>query len=321
MKKALITGITGQDGSYLAELLLEKGYEVHGIVRRASTINTWRIDHLIYNEKIYNKKLFLHHGDITDISSITDILKKTEPDEFYNLAAQSHVKVSFEIPIVTAEIDALGTLKIIEAIKALGLMEKVKFYQASTSELYGKVQSIPQDENTPFYPRSPYGVAKQYSFWIIKNWREAYNFFGSNGILFNHESERRGLTFVTRKITLGLARIKAGIQNKLVLGNLDAKRDWGYAPEYVEGMWRILQQEKADDYVLATGETHTVREFIENSAAILDMDIVWEGNGVQERGIDKTTGKEIIVVSEKYYRPTEVDILVGNPVKAEKELE
>lgn len=319
-KQALITGITGQDGSYLAELLLSKGYQVHGIVRRASTINTWRIDHLIYDEKIYNKDLFLHHGDITDISSINHILKKVKPDEFYNLAAQSHVMVSFEIPIVTAEIDALGTLKILESIKSLGLSESLKFYQASTSELYGRVQEIPQNENTPFYPRSPYGVAKLYSYWIMKNFREAYDLYACNGILFNHESERRGITFVTRKITLGLAKIKLGKAKQLVLGNLDAKRDWGYAPEYVDGMWRMLQQEKPDDYVLATGETHTVREFVEKSANILELEIEWKGKGSKEVGLYKKTGKQIISIAPRYYRPTEVDVLIGDPEKAEKEL-
>jgi GDPmannose 4,6-dehydratase len=287
MKKALITGITGQDGSYLSELLLDKNYEVHGLVRRASSINTWRIDHLINDQNIYNKKLFLHHGDITDISSITDILKKFIPDEFYNLAAQSHVRVSFEIPIVTSEIDALGTLKILEAIKILSLEKKVKFYQASTSELYGNVQEIPQKETTPFYPRSPYGVAKLYSYWIIKNFREGYNLFASNGILFNHESERRGLTFVTRKISLGLARIALKKQKYLSLGNIDSKRDWGYAPEYVEGMWRMLQREKPEDYVLATGETHTIREFIEKAAMLLGMEIEWSGRDTEETGRKK----------------------------------
>jgi GDPmannose 4,6-dehydratase len=319
-KKALITGITGQDGSYLAELLLKKGYEVHGLVRRASSINTWRIDHLIEDDKIYRKKLFLHHGDITDISSITDILQNCNPDEFYNLAAQSHVRVSFEIPIVTAEIDALGTLKILEAIKILGLEKKIKFYQASTSELYGKVLEIPQKETTPFYPRSPYGVAKLYSYWIVKNFREGYDLFASNGILFNHESERRGLTFVTRKISLGLARIALGKQKILALGNLDSKRDWGYAPEYVEGMWKMLQYKKSDDFVLATGETHTIREFIEKAAGMLDMDIKWKGKAVKETGVDKKSGKVIVKIDPAFYRPTEVDILIGEATKAKKEL-
>jgi GDPmannose 4,6-dehydratase len=320
IKKALITGITGQDGSYLAELLLRKNYEVHGLVRRASSINTWRIDHLIADEKIYKKKLFLHHGDITDISSITDILKSVNPDEFYNLAAQSHVRVSFEIPIVTAEIDALGTLKILEAIKILGLEKKIKFYQASTSELYGKVQEIPQKETTPFYPRSPYGVAKLYSYWIVKNFREGYNLFASNGILFNHESERRGLTFVTRKISLGLARIALGKQKILALGNIDSKRDWGYAPEYVEGMWKMLQQDKPEDYVLATGETHTIREFIENSSNILGMKIEWRGKAEKEKGVDLRTGNEVILIDPVFYRPTEVDILIGDASKAKNDL-
>ncbi len=320
LKKALITGITGQDGSYLAELLISKGYEVHGIIRRASSINTWRIDHLYNDKAVYNKKFFLHYGDMTDFTSIADIMKKVEPDEFYNLAAQSHVKVSFEIPIVTAEIDAIGTLKVLEAIRVLGLEKKVKFYQASTSELYGKVQEVPQKETTPFYPRSPYGVAKQYGFWIIKNYREAYNIYASNGILFNHESERRGITFVTRKISLAMARIKVGQQDKLELGNLSSKRDWGYAPEYVEGMWRILQQDSPDDYVLATGETHTVREFVDACAGALDIKIEWKGEGANEVGIDKSTGKEIVCVNPRYFRPTEVDLLIGDPSKAEKVL-
>ncbi len=320
MKKALITGITGQDGSYLAELLLEKGYEVHGLVRRASNINTWRIDHLFYNEKIYKKKLFLHHGDITDISNVIDILKKVSPDELYNLAAQSHVRVSFEIPIVTAEVDALGTLKILEAIKTLGLENKVKFYQASTSELYGKVQETPQKETTPFYPRSPYSIAKLYGYWIIKNFREGYNLFACNGILFNHESERRGITFVTRKITLGLANIALGKKKLFTLGNLNAKRDWGYAPEYVKGMWMMLQKNKPDDILLATGEVHSVREFIEKSAKVLGLEIEWDGEGINEVGKNKKTGDTIIKINPTYYRPTEVDFLVGDPTKAEKEL-
>ncbi len=320
MKKALLTGITGQDGSYLAELLLNKGYEVHGIIRRSSSVNTWRIDHLYNNPEIYNQKLFLHYGDMTDFTSIADIIKNVEPDEIYNLAAQSHVKVSFEIPIVTAEIDALGTLKVLEAIRVLGISKKIKFYQASTSELFGKVQEVPQKETTPFYPRSPYAVAKQYGFWIIKNYREAYDIFACNGILFNHESERRGITFVTRKISLGLARIKAGLQESLKLGNLSSKRDWGYAPEYVEGMWRILQQDAPDDFVLATGETHSVREFVDAAAAALDMEIEWQGEGINEVGVNKKDGKTIVSVNPKYFRPTEVDMLIGDPAKAEKVL-
>jgi len=271
MKKALITGITGQDGSYLAELLLEKGYEVHGVIRQSSSIRTWRIDHLFNDPNVFDKTLFLHYGDLTDSVSLVNLLKKIEPDEVYNLAAQSHVKISFEIPEITAETDGLGTLKILEAVRALGLSKKTRIYQASTSELYGLVQETPQTEMTPFYPRSPYGVAKLYSFWIIKNYREAYDMFACNGILFNHESERRGYNFVTRKITVGLSKIKLGQQEVLELGNLDAKRDWGYAPEYVEAMWRMLQQDTPEDFVIATGETHTVREFIEAGCAELGI--------------------------------------------------
>ncbi|MBU0711718.1 GDP-mannose 4,6-dehydratase, partial [bacterium] len=275
MKKALITGITGQDGSYLTELLLEKGYIVHGIIRRSSSFNTGRIDHLFNDKEVYGKKLFLHYGDLTDSSNLNRLLEKTEPDEIYNLGAQSHVQVSFEVPEYTAEVDGVGVLRFLDAIKEVGL--NTKFYQASTSELYGKVQEIPQTENTPFYPRSPYGVAKLYAYWIIKNYREAYNLFACNGILFNHESPRRGETFVTRKITRAAARIKAGIQDKLTLGNLDAKRDWGYAPEFCEAMWLMMQQEEAEDFVIATGETHTVREFCEVAFAELDMNIEWHG--------------------------------------------
>jgi GDPmannose 4,6-dehydratase len=320
MKKALITGITGQDGSYLTEFLLKKGYEVHGLVRRSSTINTWRINHLYNNPEILDKKLFLHYGDLTDITSITSIIGKIKPDEIYNLAAQSHVKVSFEIPEVTANIDALGTLRILEAVRILGLEKSTKLYQASTSELYGKVLETPQSEITPFYPRSPYGVAKLYGYWIIKNYREAYDMFACNGILFNHESERRGLTFVTRKITVGLAKIKLGLQDVLELGNLDAKRDWGHARDYVNAMYLMLQQEVPEDYVIATGETHSVREFIELAGKHLGMDIYFEGTGVDEVGIDRNTGKIIVKVNKKYFRPTEVDLLLGNPVKAKKEL-
>jgi len=320
MKKVLITGITGQDGSYLAEFLLEKGYEVHGLIRRASTINTWRINHLYNNPEILDKKLFLHYGDLTDITSLTNIIGKVKPDEIYNLAAQSHVKVSFEIPEVTAEIDAMGTLRLLEAVRILGLENHVKIYQASTSELYGKVQEVPQTEKTPFYPRSPYGVAKLYGFWIIKNYREAYNMFACNGILFNHESERRGLTFVTRKITVGLSKIKLGLQDVLELGNLNAKRDWGHARDYVEAMWLMLQQDKPDNYVIATGETHFVREFVQLAGEYLGMDIYFEGSGVNEVGIDANTGKVVVKVNPKYFRPTEVDILLGNPEKAKREL-
>ncbi len=318
MKKALITGITGQDGSYLAELLLEKGYEVHGLIRRASSINTWRIDHLYNNKKILDKTLFLHYGDMTDTISLTNIISKVRPDEIYNLAAQSHVKVSFEIPEVTANIDALGTLKILEIIRNSDLIKKTKLYQASTSELYGKVIESPQSETTPFYPRSPYAVAKQYGFWIIKNYREAYGMFACNGILFNHESERRGFNFVTRKITIGLSKIKLGKQEVLELGNIDSKRDWGYAKEYVEAMWLMLQQEKPEDFVIATGETRSVREFIEVCCKELDINILWSGEGVNEIGTDKNTGKVIIKINPKYFRPTEVDLLLGNPTKAKE---
>ena len=318
MKKALITGITGQDGSYLAELLLEKGYEVHGIVRRTSSITTWRIEHLYNNKEILNKQLFLHYGDLTDITSLTSILQQVQPDEMYNLAAQSHVKVSFEIPEVTANVDAIGALRILEAIRILGLEKKTKLYQASTSEMFGNVKKSPQDETTPFYPRSPYGVAKLYGYWIIKNYREAYDMFAVNGILFNHESERRGITFVTRKITLALAKIKLGKQEVLELGNLNAKRDWGHARDYVEGMWRVLQHDTPEDFVLATGETHTVREFIEEACKHIDIQIEWRGEGVDEIGVDVESRKVIVRVNPKYYRPTEVDLLIGDPTKAKE---
>jgi len=318
MKKALITGITGQDGSYLAELLLSKGYEVHGIIRRSSSFNTGRIDHII-NGKKYKDQFFFHHGDVTDASNLNRILEDVEPSEIYNLAAQSHVKVSFEIPDYTAQVDALGTLRFLDAIRETNI--DTKFYQASTSELYGKVREIPQNENTPFYPRSPYGVAKLYGYWIIINYREAYNIFACNGILFNHESPRRGETFVTRKITLGAVRIKQGLQEKLLLGNLDSKRDWGYAPEYVEGMWKMLQLDKPDDFVLATGEQHTVREFVELTFKELDIEIKWEGNGINEKGINKKTDQIIIEIDPKYFRPTEVETLLGDPEKAKKILE
>lgn len=315
-KKALITGITGQDGSYLAELLLQKGYEVHGIIRRASSFNTGRIDHL-YKDR-HNKELqfFLHHGDVTDSSNLNRLLEKINPDEIYNLAAQSHVKVSFDVPEYTAEVDAIGTLRFLDAIKESGI--KTKFYQASTSELYGKVQEVPQTEKTPFYPRSPYAVAKLYGYWIIINYREAYNIFACNGILFNHESPRRGETFVTRKITIAAAKIKAGKQDKLYLGNLDSQRDWGYAPEYVEGMWRILQHEKAEDFVLATNQMHTVREFIELTFAELGIELKWEGKGINEKGVCKKTGKTLVEVDPEYFRPTEVEQLLGDYSKAKK---
>ncbi|MEO8665242.1 MAG: GDP-mannose 4,6-dehydratase [Ignavibacteria bacterium] len=319
MKKALISGITGQDGSYLTEILLDKGYEVHGIIRRSSSFNTKRIDHLYANEKLLNSSLFLHFGDLVDTSSLNRLLEKIEPDEIYNLAAQSHVKVSFEVPDYTAQVDALGTLRFLDAIRETGL-RKVKFYQASTSELYGKVQEIPQNEKTPFYPRSPYGVAKIYGYWIVVNYREAYNIFACNGILFNHESPRRGETFVTRKITRAVARIKHGLQENLTIGNLHSKRDWGFAPEYCEGMWRMLQQEEPDDYVLATGETHTVKEFIELSFKQIGIDIEWKGKHEDEVGKDSKTGKVLVEVDKSYYRPTEVDLLIGDPSKAKKEL-
>ncbi len=318
MKTALILGITGQDGSYLTELLLEKGYEVHGMIRRSSSLNTWRLDHLYNDKTIRDKKMFLHYGDITDSINITKLVALIKPDEIYNLAAQSHVKISFEIPEITAHIDALGTLKLLEAVRSLGLEKKTKIYQASTSELYGKVVETPQSEKTLFYPRSPYGVAKQYGFWILKNYREAYGMFAVNGILFNHESERRGFNFVTRKITIGLSKIKLGQQKVLELGNLDARRDWGYAPEYVEAMWCMLQHKTPEDFVIATGETHSVREFVEEVAKNLDIEIQWSGNGVKEVGKDKRTGKTIIKVNKKYFRPTEVDVLQGDPRKAQK---
>lgn len=317
MKKALITGITGQDGSYLTELLLEKNYEVHGIIRRSSSFNTARIDH-IYNNQKYHDKFFLHHGDVTDTSNLNRLLEQISPDEIYNLAAQSHVKVSFEVPDYTAQVDALGTLRFLDAIRETRI--NTKFYQASTSELYGKVQEVPQKETTPFYPRSPYGVAKLYGYWIIVNYREAYNIFASNGILFNHESPRRGETFVTRKITLAAARIALGLQKKLALGNLNSKRDWGFAPEYVEGMWRILQHSSAEDFVLATGETHTIREFAEIVFGEVGIVLDWQGKNENEIGVDKKTGNTIVVIDPKYYRPTEVDLLIGDPSKAKEKL-
>jgi len=373
-KVALLTGITGQDGSYLTEILLEKGYEVHGMIRRSSSFNTGRIDHLYNNPEIMNKKLFLHYGDLVDTSSIHRLLEKIEPNEIYNLAAQSHVKVSFDIPDYTAQVDALGTLRFLDAIRETGLEKQTKFYQASTSELYGKVQEIPQSETTPFYPRSPYGVAKLYGYWIVKNYREAYNLFAVNGILFNHESPRRGETFVTRKITRAVARIVLGLQDKLVLGNLDAKRDWGYAPEYCEGMWRMLQHDQAEDFVLATGETHTIREFCELAFREVGIELEWQGHGVNEKGVISAIKNEkleilkaemlsqsfnhssnqpinqssnhsinnsinnvnllnlefeilisrlsstVVEVSPSYFRPTEVDLLIGNPAKAKDKL-
>ncbi|MFZ2303230.1 MAG: GDP-mannose 4,6-dehydratase [Minisyncoccia bacterium] len=318
MKKALITGITGQDGSYLAELLLEKGYEVHGIIRRASTFNTSRIDHLYQDPHINGVKLFLHYGDLADGSNISKLLAKIKPDEIYHLGAQSHVRVSFDIPEYTADVTGLGTVRILEAIRDTGI--KTKFYQASSSEMFGKALEIPLKETTPFYPRSPYGCAKVYAYWITKNYRESYGIFASNGILFNHESPRRGETFVTKKITRGLARIKLGKEEKLYLGNLDAKRDWGYAKDYVYGMWLMLQHTEPDDFILATNETHSVREFIEEACKHLGFDLEWKGEGVNEKGINKKTGKTIIEIDPKYFRPAEVDILLGDYSKAKTKL-
>lgn len=337
MKKALITGITGQDGSYLTEILLEKGYEVHGIIRKSSSFNTGRINHLYEDPEILNKKLFLHYGDLIDPSSLNRLLEKVEPDEIYNLAAQSHVKVSFDVPDYTAQVDALGTLRFLDAIRETGLRQ-VKFYQASTSELFGKVQETPQSETTPFYPRSPYGVSKLFAYWTIVNYREAYDIFASNGILFNHESPRRGNTFVTKKVTREVARIAHGKSSKLVLGNLDAKRDWGYAPEYCEGMWRILQYDRPDDFVFATGETYTVREFVSRTFAEIGVTIDWQGSDGDEKGVvcevkdDKfrsvtglevasiKNGETLVELNASYRRLTEVDLLVGDASKAEREL-
>ena len=321
MKKvALITGITGQDGSFLAEFLIDKGYEVHGILRRSSSFNTGRIEHLYLDEWVRDMKkdrlINLHYGDMTDSSSLIRIIQQIQPDEIYNLAAQSHVKVSFDVPEYTAEADAVGTLRMLEAVRILGLTHKTKIYQASTSELYGKVQEVPQKETTPFYPRSPYGVAKQYGFWITKNYRESYGMFAVNGILFNHESERRGETFVTRTITLAAARIAHGQQDKLYLGNLDARRDWGYARDYVECMWMILQHDSPEDFVIATGEMHTVREFATLAFREAGMELRWEGVGVEEKGIDIKTGKVLVEVDPKYFRPCEVEQLLGDPTKA-----
>ncbi len=317
-KRAFITGVTGQDGSYLTELLLEKGYEVHGMIRRASYFNRKRIDHLFTEPKANNKRFFLHYGDMSDSSNMNRLLEKINPHEIYNLAAQSHVAVSFEVPEYTADVDATGTLRILDAIKDTGI--KPRFYQASTSELYGKVQEIPQDEKTPFYPRSPYAVAKLYAYWIVVNYREAFGLHASNGILFNHESPRRGENFVTRKITMAAAAIKAGKKECLILGNLNTKRDWGYAPDYVNAMWLMLQKEKPDDYVIATGQTHSVREFTERAFSFLNIKLRWTGKNEKEIGVDKKTGKTIVRIDPKYYRPTEVDLLIGNPAKAKKRL-
>jgi GDPmannose 4,6-dehydratase len=313
MKTALITGITGQDGSYLAELLLEKGYEVHGIIRRASQINTQRIDHLYQNIK-------LHYGDLTDSTNIVRVIQKVQPDEIYNLGAQSHVKVSFEMPEYTADVDAVGTLRILEAVRLLGMEERVRIYQASTSELYGLVQEVPQRETTPFYPRSPYGVAKLYGYWITKNYREAYGMYACTGILFNHESPRRGETFVTRKITRALSKISKGEQEVLELGNLNAKRDWGHAKDFVEAMWLMLQQDEPDDYVVATGVQYSVREFVEEAAPYFGMKIAWEGEGLDEVGYDVQTGNKVIVVNPKYFRPAEVETLLGDATRAKEKL-
>ena len=317
---ALITGITGQDGSYLTELLLSKGYEVHGIIRRSSSFNTGRIEHLYHDRHENGARMYLHYGDMTDSTCLVHIVSQVQPTEIYNLAAQSHVKVSFDMAEYTGQVDALGTLRLLDAIRTCGLTHKVRFYQASTSELYGKVVEIPQKETTPFYPRSPYGVAKLYGFWIVKNYREAYEMFACNGILFNHESPRRGATFVTRKISRAVASIHHGKQECLYLGNLNSQRDWGHAKDYVEGMWRILQQEKPDDYVLATGEMHSVKEFVEKAFKVVDTEIQWEGKDEEEVGKCKKTGKVLVRVDPKYYRPAEVELLLGDPSKAQKEL-
>jgi GDPmannose 4,6-dehydratase len=319
LKKALITGVTGQDGAYLAEFLLAKGYEVHGIKRRSSLFNTARIDHIYEDPHNPSPHFILHHGDLTDSSSLIHIVQKVQPDEIYNLGAQSHVQVSFEQPEYTADTDAIGPLRLLEAIRILGLDKKAKFYQASTSELYGLVRETPQKETTPFYPRSPYAVAKMYAFWICVNYREAYGIYACNGILFNHESPLRGETFVTRKITRGLARIKAGLQKELYLGNLSAKRDWGHARDYIEMQWLMLQQERPQDYVIATGEQHSVRDFVQRCAKLLDLDLTWQGTGLDEKAIDKQ-GNVVVAVDPRYFRPTEVETLLGDPSKAKREL-
>ncbi|XDZ70370.1 GDP-mannose 4,6-dehydratase [Alphaproteobacteria bacterium LSUCC0744] len=320
MKKALISGVTGQDGAYLARLLLSKGYEVHGIKRRASSFNTARIDEIYEDTHNPEPRFFLHYGDLTDSLNVIKLLQEIRPDEVYNLAAQSHVQVSFETPEYTANVDAIGTLRILEAIRTLGLVEYTKFYQASTSELYGKVAEVPQSEMTPFYPRSPYAAAKLYAYWVCVNYREAYSVFASNGILFNHESPMRGETFVTQKIAMGVANIEVGKQKTLYLGNLDAKRDWGHAKEYVEGMWRILQHDKADDFVLATGRTETVRHFVELAFARVGRSLSWAGNGLDEVGRDAKSGDTLVKIDPRYFRPTEVDLLIGDPSKAKEQL-
>lgn len=317
MKKALITGITGQDGSYLADFLLNKGYEVHGLVRRSSLEQKLRIDHL-YKDPHKQSNFKVHYGDITDSMNVTRLIQQIEPEEVYNLAAQSHVRVSFEIPEYTANADALGTMRVLEAVRILGLAGHTKVYQASTSELYGKVKAVPQSEDTPFYPRSPYGVAKLYAYWLTVNYREAYNIFASNGILFNHESPRRGNSFVTKKIAIAVAQIKHKQRETLYLGNLNAKRDWGYAPDYVESMWKILQHDQPDDFVISTGETHEVREFVELAFRHAGIEVVWEGEGIDEVGIDKATGERIVAIDPWYFRPTEVDLLIGDSTKAKK---
>ena len=324
MKTALISGITGQDGSFLAEFLLEKGYEVHGLLRRSSTFNTERIEHLYLDEWVrdmHKKRLVnLHYADMTDSSSLIRIIKEIKPDEIYNLAAQSHVKVSFDVPEYTAEVDAVGCLRLLEAVRILDLTKKCRIYQASTSELYGKVQQVPQNEETPFYPRSPYGVAKQYGFWIVKNYREAYGMYAVNGILFNHESERRGENFVTRKITLAASRIVAGLQDCLYLGNLDALRDWGYAKDYIECMWLMLQQDEPEDFVIATGENHSVREFVSLAFHYAGIEIEWQGSGLEEKGVDKNTGRTLVAVDPRFFRPAEVEQLLGDSTKARTRL-
>lgn len=320
MNIALITGVSGQDGSYLSELLLSKGYEVHGIKRRASSFNTQRIDHLYHDPHEENVNFHLHYGDLTDTSNLIRIIQEVQPDEIYNLGAQSHVQVSFEVPEYTADTDGLGTLRLLEAIRILGMEKKVRFYQASTSELFGKVQEIPQTEKTPFYPRSPYAVAKMYAYWIVVNYRESYGMHASNGILFNHESPRRGETFVTRKITRAAARIKTGLQEKLYLGNLNSERDWGFAGDYVRMMWLMLQQDTPDDYVVATGVKRTVRDFVNYSFNSLGIEIDWQGEGVNEKGLNRSTGNVIIEVDPKYFRPTEVELLIGDPKKAKDKL-
>ncbi|MBY5522848.1 GDP-mannose 4,6-dehydratase [Rhizobium leguminosarum] len=319
-KVALVTGITGQDGAYLAELLLEKGYIVHGLKRRSSSFNTSRIEHLYEDPHVENPRFILHYGDMTDSTNLIRVVQETQPDEIYNLAAQSHVQVSFETPEYTANADGTGTLRLLEAIRLLGLTKKTRFYQASTSELYGKVQEVPQSETTPFYPRSPYAAAKLYAYWIVVNYREAYGMHASNGILFNHESPIRGETFVTRKITRAAAAIHLGLQERLYLGNLDAKRDWGHAREYVRGMWLMLQQDEPEDYVLATGETHSVRSFVDKAFAQVGMPIDWRGNGLEEKGYDKTSGRCVVEIDPAYFRPTEVDLLIGDPTKAHTKL-